>query len=60
LTAGLFGFGDNAAGTFATVTFDCIAGQTFPTASAFVCGVSSASTSVGDPILDEHCTVAVH
>ncbi len=60
LTASLLGFGDNAPGTFVTVTFDCIPGQTFPTAGAFVCGVSSASDSNGGLIDDETCTIEVH
>jgi hypothetical protein len=60
LTAGLLGFGDNAPGPFVSVTFDCIPGQTLPTASEFVCGVSSASTTEGDLIPDVHCTIEVH
>lgn len=60
VTASLLGFGDNAPGTFVTVTFDCIPGRQFPSASAFVCGVSSASDSSAQLIPDEHCTIEVH
>ena len=60
VTASLLGFGDNAPGTFVTITFDCIPGQQFPAVGAFVCGVSSASDSNGGLIADEHCTLEVH
>ena len=60
LTASLLGVGgDTPAGPFVTVTFDCIAGKTIPPAGAFVCSVTSASTSGGDPIADAHCAIAV-
>lgn len=60
LTAGLLSFGDNLPGTFVTATFDCVPGQSLPTAGEFVCGVSSASTTGGDLIPDVHCTLEVH
>ncbi len=46
-------------GLFATVTFDCQAGQAMPSASDFSCTVQSASTSDGTQISNETCTVTV-
>lgn len=46
-------------GLFATVTFDCQAGQVRPAASDFSCTVQSASTSDGTQISDESCTLTI-
>ena len=58
LTASVVSSSDHAAGPFVTVTFDCIADQPPPTAASFSCNVGSASTSTGDPIANETCSVA--
>lgn len=57
LTASLVSFNEQAAGTFATITFDCVAAT--PAASAFTCTVVSASTPGGVSIPDVQCGVAV-
>jgi cysteine-rich repeat protein len=57
LTASLVGFAEQPAGTFATVTFDCVSGVVDP--AAFTCSVVSASTPGGVAIPDAGCTVAV-
>jgi hypothetical protein len=59
LTASFVGFTENAAGTFVTVTFDCVEGQAPPTAAGFTCTVVSASTPGGVSIPDETCTLQV-
>ena len=59
LTASFVSFADHAPGTFATITFDCVAGQAPPPASALTCTVVSASTSGGVAIPDEQCSLNV-
>jgi hypothetical protein len=59
LTTSFVGTTDVAAGTFVTVTFDCVEGQSPPTAGAFTCTVVSASTGGGTQIPDEQCTLTV-
>jgi len=50
---------EHAAGLFATVTFDCAAGQPRPEAAAFSCNVQSASTPDGIAITDMGCSLSV-
>ncbi len=50
LTASLVSIEDNPAGTFVTVTFDCVAGQSAPAAGQFTCTVVSAATGGGSLI----------
>jgi cysteine-rich repeat protein len=50
---------EHPAGLFATVTFDCVAGETRPQVSAFTCTIQSASTPDGIAIPDESCSVAI-
>lgn len=57
LTASLVGFTEQPAGTFMTVTFDCVSGAL--DAGAFTCSVVSASTPGGVAIPDAGCTVAI-
>jgi cysteine-rich repeat protein len=57
LTASLVSFSEQPAGTFASVTFDCV--TSVPSASAFVCTVVSASTPGGVSIPDAQCSVSV-
>ena len=57
LTASLVGFTEQPAGTFMTVTFDCVSGVLDP--GAFACSVVSASTPGGVAIPDAECTVAL-
>jgi cysteine-rich repeat protein len=57
LTTSLVGFTEQPAGTFVTVTFDCVSGALDP--GAFVCSVVSASTPGGVAIPDAGCTVAL-
>jgi hypothetical protein len=45
LTTSLVGTDVLPAGTFATITFDCVAGQPVPSASDFTCTVVSASNA---------------
>ena len=59
LTASFVSFADQAPGTFVTITFDCVAGQAPPTASALTCTVVSASTGGGVGITDEQCSLNV-
>ncbi len=57
LTASLVSFNEQPAGTFATITFDCV--TSVPSPSDFVCTVVSASTPGGVSIPDATCSVAV-
>lgn len=57
LTASLVGFSEQPAGSFATVTFDCVTG--IPDPGAFTCTVVSASTPGGVAIPDAGCSVTV-
>lgn len=59
LTASLVSFTDHPAGTFVTVTFDCVAGQAPPSAGDFACTVVSASTGTGAPIPNVQCSLDV-
>ena len=60
ITAAFTSLSSNPAGTYATITFDCVEGQAPPSAGAFTCTVVSASSSEGRDITSsEHCTLAV-
>jgi cysteine-rich repeat protein len=59
LTTSFVGTANVPAGTFVTVTFDCVEGQAPPTSAAFTCTVVSASMGSGNSIPDEHCTLSV-
>jgi hypothetical protein len=59
LIAGLLSLSANPAGTFVTVTFDCVAGQAPPASAAFTCSVVSASDPDGVQIPNEQCTLNV-
>jgi hypothetical protein len=59
LAASVVSSDESPAGLFITVTFDCVAGQTKPTAADFVCTVQSASAPDGTAITDEMCTLSV-
>jgi hypothetical protein len=59
LTTSFVGTANVSAGTFATVTFDCVEGQAPPTSAAFTCSVVSAAMGSGNSIPDEHCTLTV-
>ena len=56
-TAGFVGTDVQTAGLFVTITFDCVAGQSAPSASDFTCDVVSASLQ-GNAV-DLGCTVAL-
>ena len=51
--------GGGVTGTFATVTFECIAGQAPPAAGAFACTVASASDDTGQDIIGAQCNVVI-
>ena len=57
LTASLVSFAEQPAGTFVTITFDCV--TDVPDADAFTCTVVSASTPGGVAIPDATCSVTV-
>lgn len=57
LTMSLVSTDVSAAGLFATVTFDCVAGQPQPSAGDFICTVVSASLSGGS--VSPNCSVAI-
>ena len=59
LTTSVVTFADHDPGTFATITFDCVAGEPRPAASDLTCTVVSASTGGGVAIPDAHCSLAV-
>ena len=59
LTIAFAGTTDHAAGPFAVITFDCVEGQSAPSAGELTCTVASASTGGGVPITDENCTLSV-
>lgn len=58
VTASLVGTDVVAAGTFATITFDCLAGGAVPAVGDFDCTVVSASNA-GTTVDNAACTVAV-
>jgi len=59
LTLSVVSSNDNPAGTFATVTFDCVTDQAPPTVGDFTCTVTGASDSTGTPITGVNCTLGV-
>lgn len=51
--------GAPVSGTFATITFECIAGQSLPSVGAFACTVVSASDETGTDITGVECNVTI-